>query len=149
MGTAWALANSRCLSVMLIRVARLSNRATDRTDRDTTADMETFRDLGLALVGRPDLTVEWDGLLSAVENLDMYRADPAACETWTEESIEDDLALAVFGLLYPGQAPCWLCRALVGGRDEVPASVWWNAEGSCPRHTPTAVVADPWQQAVA
>lgn len=143
-GTSWALGNARCLSLMLTRVARLSNRATDRTDRDTSADKATFCDLGLALVGRPDLTVEWDGLLSAVENLDAYRYDPAACETWSEESVEDDLALAVWDLLHPGVASCWLCRALIGGRDDIPASVWWSPAGECPQHTPAAVVADPW-----
>lgn len=150
-GTSWAIQNPRCLSAMLVRVARLSNHATDRLDRDTSADKATFQELGLALVGRPDLSAEWDGLLSAVENLDAYRYDPAACESWTEEMVEDDLALAVWDLLHPGVMPCWRCRASQGGRDEVPASVWWNPAGECPQHLPIAVVPDPWQtsQAVA
>jgi hypothetical protein len=149
--TTWAVKNPRCLSQLLVKIARLSNEACDTLTRDTEPDKATFRDLGLRLVGRQDLTVQWDGLLSAVANFDEYQRDPIACETWTEDMIRDDVALAVWDLLHPGEFACLLCRALIGdGADDTPAAVFWAVEGHCEPHSNRQpVVPDPWQQKVA
>ena len=143
--TAWAIQYRRSLANILTRLARLSNEVTDTLTRNTEPDRETFRELGLRLVGNRDLTVQWDGLLSAVANFDLFQFDPAACETWTDEMVRDDVAMAVWDLLFPGLPVCWLCRAQIGdGMGDTPAAVWWSPAGECGTHRPQEIVPDPW-----
>jgi hypothetical protein len=144
----WATPDVYCLAPLLVRLARLSNEVMDHDSADPE-DYVTFREMGLRLVGRLDLTDAWLSLTESVLALDAFLADPAASDGWqTEDDVRDSVDLDLWCLLHPGLAPCPVCRALQGGRDEMQAVVHWQAMGACSRHE-TPVTNDPWAWALA
>jgi hypothetical protein len=146
MSGTWACDDVTALAPLLIRLSRLSNEVMDHDGADPE-DYATFREMGLRLVGRLDLTEAWRDLTECVAVLDAYLNDPGASDgELSEDTVRDDVDMALWCLLYPSAAPCWMCRMTFGGRDETPAMVNWAPSGECAHHDED-VTLDPWSVA--